>query len=153
MVVGVDYSSLQVNSRLKLVCLVWGSATTWRCSTFIRWNRQTVTMTLQWQQHHKHCSIVIINRHHQSSVIISHQSSVISHHQSSSVIISHQSSVISHQSLSSSSVSAVPSLSLSLSSSTPYHHCYHCTSVYNYSLVKWWPLILSTKCSLIIVRM
>jgi len=42
--VAADNSSLQVDSQLMLVGLVWGSAVTWRCSTFIRWTGWTLEM-------------------------------------------------------------------------------------------------------------
>ena len=38
-VVGVESSSLQVDSQPRLLDFVWGFATTWCCSVFIRWAR------------------------------------------------------------------------------------------------------------------
>ena len=38
-------SSLHVDSQPKLGGLVWGSAATWRCSTFIKWTEWTLAMT------------------------------------------------------------------------------------------------------------
>jgi len=47
--VSVDDIRLIVDSQSKLAGLVWGSAATWRCSVFIRWNLQmTVMMIAAW---------------------------------------------------------------------------------------------------------
>jgi len=54
-VVVVDDSSLQVYSQPKSGGLVWGSAATWHCSTFIKWTEWTLAMTLwSWWQHYKY---------------------------------------------------------------------------------------------------
>jgi len=51
----VDDTSLQAYSQHKSGGLVWGSAATWRCSTFITWTEWTLTMTLwSWWQHYKY---------------------------------------------------------------------------------------------------
>jgi len=51
----VDDSSLQADSQPKAGSLVWGSAATWGCSTFIKWTKWTLTMTLwSWWQHYEH---------------------------------------------------------------------------------------------------
>jgi len=42
----VDNSSLQADSQPKSGGFVWGSAATWRCSTFIKWTDWTLAMTL-----------------------------------------------------------------------------------------------------------
>jgi len=52
----VDDSSLQADSQPKSRGLFWGSAATWRCSTFIKWTEWTLAMTLwSYWQHYKHC--------------------------------------------------------------------------------------------------
>jgi len=43
--VGVDDSSLQVDSQPKSFGLVWGLQMFWHCSTYVRWIRWTVVMT------------------------------------------------------------------------------------------------------------
>ena len=51
----VDASCLkQVDSQPKSCGLVWGSAATWRCSTFISWTEWTLAMTWSWWQHYKY---------------------------------------------------------------------------------------------------
>jgi len=52
--VGADSGSLQAGSQPKSFGLVWGSAATWCCSTFIRWTGWTLAMVLPWWQNHKH---------------------------------------------------------------------------------------------------
>jgi len=46
--VGVDYSSLQVDSQPKSIGLVWGLAAVQNCSTFTVWAGWTLTITLSW---------------------------------------------------------------------------------------------------------
>ena len=51
----VDASCLkQSDSQPKPCGLVWGSAATWRCSTFARWTEWTLAMTWSWWQHYKY---------------------------------------------------------------------------------------------------
>jgi len=52
----VDDGCLQTDSQPKSGSLVWGSAATWRCSTFIKWTEWTLSMTFwsRWQ-HFKYC--------------------------------------------------------------------------------------------------
>jgi len=55
MVVVDDSCLKQADSQPKSGGLVWGSAATWRCSTFIKWTEWTLTMTWwSWWQHYKY---------------------------------------------------------------------------------------------------
>jgi len=42
----VNDSCLQADSQPKSRGLVWGSAATWRCSTFIKWTEWTLAMVM-----------------------------------------------------------------------------------------------------------
>jgi len=49
----VDNGSLQADSQPKSGGLVWWSAAAWRSSTFTRWTKWTLAMTLwSWWQHY-----------------------------------------------------------------------------------------------------
>jgi len=52
--VGIDDSSLQVDSWLEFGGLVWRSAATWCCYIFVQKNWINSANTLPWWQHHKH---------------------------------------------------------------------------------------------------
>jgi len=54
--------SLQVDSQPKLVGLVWGSAATCHCLTFIRriWWTLAVSVTMTAPMHHTHCLSIIV---------------------------------------------------------------------------------------------
>jgi len=54
------WKPVQADSQPKSFGLVWGSAASWRRSTFIKWTEWTLTMALSWWQHRRRCLWIII---------------------------------------------------------------------------------------------